>query len=384
MMLSQPFSTFLNVSRWVAAFLVVIAHARHLILVDYKLAVAPNVLVKSLYFFTGLGHEAVVIFFVISGYLVGGLTWQKWRSKGVDVAQYMIARTSRIYTVLIPGLLIGGLLDLIGLHWFNQSELYTASPRYQSSMNSVIANNLNFETLLGNLAMLQGIVVPRLGSNAPLWSLANEWWYYCIFALVAAGIFAGGLRRIGCLTAALVMAWILPAKLVLWIVIWGLGLLAAMWIEYGKKIPPFGVGAVVFAALLIFSRLSHSVENVEGAESLFDGFARDLCLGLGYTLFLTTATKLRRNFVLPEIQRKFANFSYSTYVFHFPVMVLIVALAYQFSEMGIQIQPNLKNVLYVIFVVGVVYLWCYLFSWLFERQTDCVRWVMTKKLSNPP
>lgn len=381
-MLSQPFSTFLNVSRWVAAFLVVIAHARHLLFVDYKLVMAPNILVKGLYFFTGLGHEAVVVFFVISGYLVGGLTWQKWRLKGVDAAQYIVARTSRIYTVLIPGLLIGGLLDLIGLHWFNQSELYTASPRYQSSMNSVIADNLNIETLLGNLAMLQGIAVPRLGSNAPLWSLANEWWYYCIFALVAAGVIARGLRRIGCFAAVAVLAWFLPAKLVLWIVIWGLGLLAAMWIEYGKRIPHPWVGAVLFAVFLIISRLSHSVENVEGGESLFDGFLRDLSLGLAYAVFLVAATRLRWNLLLPDFHRRFANFSYSTYVFHFPIMVLIVAMGYQFLGIGIQIQPTLSSAFYITLVVGFVYLCCFLFSCVFERQTDSIRRLMTKVSSN--
>ena len=36
---------------------------------------------------------------------------------------------------------------------------------------------------MGNLFFLQTIFVPPFGSNAPLWSLSFEFWYYLLFPL---------------------------------------------------------------------------------------------------------------------------------------------------------------------------------------------------------
>src|SRR6202030_1593882 len=41
---------------------------------------------------------------------------------------------------------------------------------------------------LGNLFFVQTILCRTFGSNGPLWSLANEFWYYVLFPL---GLFAG-------------------------------------------------------------------------------------------------------------------------------------------------------------------------------------------------
>jgi peptidoglycan/LPS O-acetylase OafA/YrhL len=371
--LNKPFSDFLNASRWLAAFLVVIAHARHLLLVEYKSVLAPTLPIKGIYFITGFGHEAVVIFFVISGFLVGGLTLRKWRSAGVDLLQYGVARVSRIYTVLVPALILGGLLDWVGLHLFNASALYTESPRYQSSMNSVIADNLGFDTFAGNLFMLEGIVVHAFGSNAPLWSLVYEWWYYCIFALVGAAFLSRGKRQLGVALCALLLAVFLPGRLLLWMSIWLLGILAALWIESGKKLPRPLVGFIIFAVVLTISRLSHDVEATEPDGALFSGYWRDMLLGLAYMVCLAGASRLRSTFVLSHAQRLLAEFSYSTYLFHFPVMVLVVAVAYQYAGLSIQVQPTWANIIWMAGITGLVYPCCYVFSLVFERHTNIVR-----------
>ena len=41
--------------------------------------------------------------------------------------------------------------------------------------------DLSFIAFLGNLVFLQDLYVPTFGSNWPLWSLANEFWYYLWF-----------------------------------------------------------------------------------------------------------------------------------------------------------------------------------------------------------
>ena len=108
--MNNNFSALLNACRWGAALLVVLGHARHLILIDYNHVEYKNIFIKGLYFITGLGHEAVVVFFVISGFLVGGLTLRKWSTQ-ISYKDYFAARFSRIYSVLVPALIVGAGLD---------------------------------------------------------------------------------------------------------------------------------------------------------------------------------------------------------------------------------------------------------------------------------
>lgn len=48
--------------RWVSAFLVLISHARNMLMVDHDSLVAPSVFSKVIYGISGLGHVAVVSF----------------------------------------------------------------------------------------------------------------------------------------------------------------------------------------------------------------------------------------------------------------------------------------------------------------------------------
>jgi peptidoglycan/LPS O-acetylase OafA/YrhL len=54
-------SDFLNASRWVAAFFVVIGHVYN-ISVNYRGVVHPSLLVRGMHFFSGFGHIAVIVF----------------------------------------------------------------------------------------------------------------------------------------------------------------------------------------------------------------------------------------------------------------------------------------------------------------------------------
>jgi peptidoglycan/LPS O-acetylase OafA/YrhL len=47
-------------------------HLRNAMLVDYAELVHPSIAIKIFYAITSFGHQAVMIFFVLSGYFVGG------------------------------------------------------------------------------------------------------------------------------------------------------------------------------------------------------------------------------------------------------------------------------------------------------------------------
>ncbi len=372
--MSPILSSFLNFSRWLAALLVVIGHVRHLVLVDFKQVEQKSLFCKMLYFVTGLGHEAVVIFFVISGFLVGGVTLDRWSTQGPKLRSYAVARISRLYTVLIPALLVGFALDFIGLHWFNKSELYSASAQYHTiSLNFVIASALDIRTFVGNILMMQGILTPTFGSNGPLWSLAYEWWYYCIFALVAAAITGKGNSRIGYATLAGAMAVLLPEKLVLWGTIWLLGLAASLWIKYRAFRPHPILGNCIFLFAIIFSRLSHNTDNVANHEAMFTEFVRDFSLGVAYTLAVVGVSRMTGVATWHNCNKWLAEFSYTTYLVHFPMVLFIVAIGYQVFGLEFQVQPTTLGLLYLLGINVAVYLYCFAFSVLTERHTHIVR-----------
>jgi len=372
--MNPQLSSFLNLSRWFAAFLVLIAHIRHLILVDYKFVVHKTLFNKALYFVTGLGHEAVVIFFVISGFLVGALTFERWKKQGPNITTYAYARISRIYTVLVPALVIGVTLDLIGLNWFNASELYTNSAQYNTvSLNNVISNTINLPTFFSNLFMLQGILTTSLGSNGPLWSLAYEWWYYCLFALIGAALTQAGNKRIAYIGIAAIIALLLPQKIILWGSIWALGIVAYYWISFSalKPHPVLGIG--LFLATIVIARLSHNVDNLTNHESMLAEFMRDFSLGIAYVIALASTSKMTTPFRFAHLHEKLADFSYSTYLFHFPAMLFMTAVVYQVFGLKFQVQPQIYGILYFVLLSIIVYLYCFVLSFITERHTAFVR-----------
>ncbi|WP_310462712.1 acyltransferase [Sphaerotilus sp.] len=385
--MNRNLSTFLNLSRWLAAWLVLVGHVRHIVLVDLASVHQATLADKGLYFFTGLGHEAVVVFFVISGFLVGGTTLERWQQQGPDLKRYAIARFSRIYTVLVPALLVGLLMDVAGLRWFNASELYTNAVQYHTiSLNSDISAGLDARTLLGNLCMLQGISTGIFGSNNPLWSLAYEWWYYGIFALLAAAWTGTGLGRwrlVSAMAGLLLAAW-LPGHVTLWGGIWLLGLLTHRWIASGAWRPHPVVGLAVLALAIVWFRLNHNVENGDHPESLFTGFARDLVLGLAFSTSLASITRLQGTLGFSHFHARMADFSYTTYLCHFPAMLLLIAIAYQWAGLPFQLQPDLRGMAYLGGLSALLLAYCQAFAWLTERHTAAVQRWLQSTLAGPP
>ena len=71
--------SFLDLSRWLAAAIVFISHLRNPLFVSYG-DINPdnlNIFIQAWYFITGWEGEAVIIFFVLSGLLVGASGYEK-------------------------------------------------------------------------------------------------------------------------------------------------------------------------------------------------------------------------------------------------------------------------------------------------------------------
>lgn len=149
--------------RFVAAFIVLISHARGFNWVRYSdLPVNhKNWWTPAFFLLTHLGFEAVVVFFVLSGFLVGGKVLERVIHDTFEFREYAIDRISRIYVPLLPALFLSAVVGLVcGL--------------------PVTARDF-----FGNLIGLQGIYCRNFADNLPLWSLAYEFWFYLLAGFAA-------------------------------------------------------------------------------------------------------------------------------------------------------------------------------------------------------
>src|SRR5882672_8637060 len=166
----SPFqSDLLDLSRWLAAFLVVAEHARSFMFRPYEAESQVGVLGKAFYFLTGFGHASVMVFFVMSGFLVGGKVLEQLALGTFSWQKYVVDRSSRLYAVYLLALLLGGTLDYLGYRYLNDFGLYD-----RSFSGSIAVVDHDFHASLApsvfglNLIMCQKVLGPVLGTNGPL------------------------------------------------------------------------------------------------------------------------------------------------------------------------------------------------------------------------
>jgi len=334
---------------------------------------------------TGLGVEAVMVFFVLSGYLIGGRAIIQAKTKGFDAVDYFTHRVSRIYTVLIPALIVGGALDLIGLTYFNHSGLYTiSSPFKTESPDFSVDQNLSWPIFLVNLLNLQTVLAPHLGSNSPLWSLANEWWYYCIFAaaMLAVAKTNGVARQLTATAAVLAMCLLLPHPLVLWMLIWLIGVGTALYCQVKSWRPSPWVAGLFFCSTVIISKLISHQELATDRDSL-QAFAGYFIVGLGYAAFLVSFDRNGPEVLFAPAYSKLARFSFTLYLVHFPMMMFSVAVLTDVLRIPFAQQPGPASIAYYLCLVALLVLYAWGFSMLTENHTGKIRLAISGLIRKP-
>ncbi len=355
--------------RGLSALAVCFRHLRAVIFVDYAQLPTSSIAEKVFYFGTGLGHQAVMVFFVLSGFFVGGSVLR--RRHVFAMSDYVLARVVRLWVVLVPALFFTLLVDQIlvlyaadllsGAHYVPLNSGPQSAAEYSSSLT----------TFLGNLLFVQTIYTPVLGSNDPLWSLANEFWYYLLFPL---GLIATGAvqrQKIKRLVAALtfvLISWLVPTELTQGFIIWLLGV--GVFIVYRKHCYPYHPVFSVFGALLFLFSLVDSKINVVQSYLYI---SNDLFVGISFSLFLISIkdrsnTKQLHN-VIKKVSKWLAEISYTLYLFHFPFVLLLYALFYKDRQTILTMASGLQFLMWLACILG----GCRALWWLFERNTHVVR-----------
>lgn len=293
--------------RFLAALVVVLGHARndHWVAWNEIEASSRNVAALGFFALTRLGEEAVLVFFVLSGYLVGGKLIERTQRGTFDTKSYAIDRFSRIYVPLVPAILL-----TVAAGWL----LHTPP---------------NWSQVIGNLLSVQRIACEPLTVNAPLWSLSYEVWFYVLGGalaallarqsqsnLLAAIIAAAALSVYVKLSAAFLFCWIFGAL--------------AYDVAHELKHWTWSILGICMALVgTVMCQMAKGTESTalqSYATPLFTREAAALILSGGIALALPWITTLRPNHLLvarfETLGETLANGSYTLYLTHYPILKL--------------------------------------------------------------
>lgn len=347
--------------RFVAALMVVAIHARGASWVEWgRLAEASQTKLVAVFFaLTRAGTEWVLVFFVLSGFLVGGKVIERIGAGTFDLSSYVIDRLTRIWTPLFPAL------------------VWSAVVAYQ------VGKPVSWIGFGGNLLGLQLSLFRCFAENIPLWSLAYEIWFYFLAGSVAVWVLASNQGRIVA-GFALALGFVIFTKLrVVFLFAWLLGA-TTYWLCNRPRLPwVAAAGVVLMAAGYLFSQLrtaTVSVDTSSWVRYVPSSGVATLILSLGMALVLPFLTQLKpRTKVGGSINNlggQLAAFSYTLYLTHYPALYV---WEYYLPERHGAI--DLISVGWFLARLGS----CVAFGWLcylpFEKQTGRLRKFLWKAWS---
>lgn len=333
----RPHNAWLDWLRFLAAFEVVLTHARSTGFVEYaKLDPGSQTMPVAIWTaLTRMGHESVLIFFVLSGFLVGGKALEQARTKTFSVGKYLLDRLVRIQ---IP--LMGAIALTVIVYW--------SSPEAHDSAQ-----------IFGNFFSLQGVFAPVLHGNDVLWTLSYEGWFYIMggaaaymlsrrgFSLVAAILFLAGIFVFTRLNAILLLPWVAGAAAYLW----KPSRASFSWLSVG--------GFVALAGVVVFQLTKSTTANPEGYP--LGGPLSVILIGIGVAITLPHLYRLPlRESWFTKSGTWLSSFSYSLYLIHSPILALV--LPKDATEV------NAATLTDYVVGVGCVMLAAYLFSRIFETH----------------
>lgn len=370
-------SAHLDLIRAAAAWAVMWGHLRGLFYLDFQDVARPSGWLGAIYFFTGFGHQAVIVFFVLSGFLISSAILKRHATRTWSWSDYAIDRSSRLYAVLIPGLLFGLLWDTIGSHRFAWTGLY--SHPLLNLGYGIAQESLTIKDFVGNIFFLQTIACKTFGSNAPLWSLANEFWYYVLFPVALSAGLAWVKRSWG-RAVAFSTLWIGAATLVrlgilVPFLIWLAGCaLAFAYLRFGRDsrawlIAYLPISLIVLGACLTAARIGNP-------RRFFGG---DLFVGGAFALFLFGVLQLNfrgRFDRYAWFSHWCAGYSYSLYVLHFPLLLLLRAWLAPMHRW----QPDPTHLVLGLLIGAYVLVFAWLVSLVTESKTHLLRKWMRRRL----
>lgn len=351
----------LDLIRFFAAFAVLVCHFRGAFFEEYSLLPSEQqtTVIFSFYFVTRLGFEAVLIFFVLSGFLVGGKTIVRMKADSFSAVDYAIDRFARIMLPLVSSLL-----------FYLPICLYFDIP-------------VSVMDWIGSLLSLQGILTSSV--FATLWSLSYEVWFYILMFSIAIIFTKRDKLKFGLGVVILAIAMLVFVKLkVSYLYVWLLSAcIFALYnpnVKLRKKVCVISLGiSILLIILLQVSSNSRFLSIQIGNVELF----RDILIvifGLSFSVFTKNIIEItpRKTYMLAlnSCGTKLAAFSYTLYLTHVPVLKLLRELGAPKST-SIDLVSVSLYILWLTIAMAVAYCLYY----MFERNTPAFKRFIKKRIN---
>ena len=355
--MNKHFSLYLDLVRFLAAVLVVVSHfGQHGI-----------VSASAQLFWPQLGRESVIVFFVLSGFVIAYTSVEK----AATLHQYVVARCARIYSVVLPVLLATIVAALVTTFVFNQPVIGS----YQFNKPYIyLPLHVLFAGELWNLSETP----PWL---APYWSLGFEVWYYILFGVL---FYARGKVR---LLLAAVILLVMGHKLWLLLPVWMSGVVLYRYhARWQLGVTPARLGwAMTIMALVLYKAsgaddalraLGHNIWPFPGLKlGNADRYLADYVVcAIVYLNFLCAR---HAQFAALELFarpiRAVATYTFTLYLIHAPVMGMWRAFYPHDSTLWTDTAA----------LTLCIALACYLFGLVTERRREWIRQRFDRLLSLP-
>jgi peptidoglycan/LPS O-acetylase OafA/YrhL len=341
----------LDLLRFAAAALVMCAHLRDNQFMGYTEVECASGPIKFVFFqTTRLGTESVLLFFVLSGFLVGGTSVDRFLRGTFDVTRYAIDRMTRIYVPFVPALalVIAKCMWLaLPFSWFEAGI---------------------------NLVSLQGIIAPPFSGNTALWSLSYEVWFYTASgALLAVLQWRSGVATgvgVGLLACSVLVFSQLDLA---YCASWAIGVGAYFITAPRRKLLVLAAAGLAITGLVLMQLTSVSRQIDIASFHWINRSIAVLTLSTGFGLIVAACSHVR---VESTIMRQVAtisgflsSFCYTLYLMHNPIFDVLryFGLLRRLDHLNvITFGVYLGNAAIVLLASFSLYL-------LFERQTVQVR-----------
>lgn len=353
----------LDTIRWISAFMVALGHASGMIFTpDNGL---PS---RIAWYIADMRGSWVILFFVISGYLVGGNFLIKLDD--FNFKQYFCARFSRIYIVLLPSLLLVAGLDGLAYLISPQSPVYN-SPWPNGVLGDVsLFGKYTLLNVTSTIFSLEGFLGNPMGSAGALWSLGLEWAFYFMFpAIICLSREISNKYSIKNFSTSMLLILISMVFLILFhkyfvTLFWAIWIAGAVANVVAQKNNIFLFFRWVGAALCIVGMMISPLINQRISIPM---------IGFGFSIFLCYFPISERG-ISDRFDRILSNFSYSLYVTHLPILTFLVFSLYEsniipFGGFRVTMQSTLILLLIMAPCISVAIV----FGKLFESKTNYLR-----------
>ena len=368
-------SVHMDAIRGAAAILVMLGHSRDLFFtsLNEQVATTPSLASGIIPVHDAqrphitMGLEAVMIFFVLSGYLVGGSVLRSFQRDRWSWKDYLTRRLTRLWIVLLPALLLTFALDHVGLKLFPEETSIYHSPAGQTGVPADVAHNLTPRVLVGNAFFLQNILVPAVGTNGALWSLSNEFWYYLIFPLLVFSCWrssAAGVRSVSALLALTLLYFIGRDEAFLflpWLLGAAINLLPLKMAERTSWWLMTSLSLLLLPAMILVRRFPVDLRLAE------------TCIAFYFSVLLYVLLNRNRKAgrgLYSRVATVLSDLSYPLYLVHLPILVFLCAAINRPWHYWTKSPANFA-LMFAIDAAAIVT--AFLFHLCFQRHTEAVR-----------